>query len=207
LNRLARLSFVSTARRLVLLVAMLLLFATALDVLWELTQPGGWYMLPRWVGLRNMSETFLVVYGFLSLLTPCVYLYLSMVQSRLEKGVVGKGTDGEDICLTPEAVERVIVRDVKRGVAEVTRVRRCTVSQGSRGARVLLNVAVAEGVSVPTARKRTRETVKATLERVIGYSDSTEVRVKVSDVARPDTIKRPRRKAPKSDRKEAIEHG
>ncbi|MEO8377562.1 MAG: hypothetical protein ABI579_07815 [Candidatus Sumerlaeota bacterium] len=137
----------------------------------------------RWVSPLKMDFTGVVTLASLYLILPFTYLLLSAAQKRLEKGIVGKGSMGEDICLRPEAVERVINREVRAQVEDVTRVTSCEVTQGSSAACVKMSVAVSDRSTVPDVQKRVRAVVKDALTRLIGYADGTQITVKVVEVA------------------------
>lgn len=224
MSRLAKLTFVSTARRLVLFVGMLLLFVIALDLLWQLGQPflnlsepsgnyhvqHPWWLPFKWVPLGEMQFLALFVFGLVALALPFVYLYLAMVQARLEHGIIGKGSDGEDICLTPEAVERVVVREVRANVPAVLRVRHCEARQGTQSVRVYLAVGVTERAPVPQVRRDIHTSIENTLTRVIGYAEGAEIKVKVTDIEgasakrRPGKPSRTQKAPPKEPPKERI---
>lgn len=159
-----------------------------------------------WVSPVRMDATGLVTLALLYILLPFIYLYLSLVEKRLEGGIVGKGSGGEDICLKPEAIERLVTREVRSAVEDVVRVSSCEASQGAGAARVRLSVAVSDRATVPDVQRRVRQIVKDTLVRTIGYADGAQVVVKVTEIAgasvparRAAPRKKGRRPAPSAD--------
>lgn len=194
MTRLRKLSLVSFLRSAILFIGFALLFLNAFNFLTQAAMkslPAGLSaegIYPkilgiRWVEWSKLPAEALLVLGWLGLSVPCFYLYLSNVEKRLRRGIVGKGTDGEDICLTPEAVERTVVREVRGAVMEVLEIRHCQVEQGKLGARVFIDLTVTERSPVPEVRKKVGVTVRSTLKRLIGYEDGSEIRVRVSHIA------------------------
>jgi hypothetical protein len=183
LKRLVKLSLVQTARSVILVAAYILLIFLGLDVLFQVEGFSYWFAwIHQWVPVSALEFWPMLVLGALCVVLPVLYAIVSMIDSRLSRGIVGKGTEGEDIRLTPEAIERAVVREVRGAVPEVVRVRRCEATQGRRTAQVLVNVAVSDRAPVPQVQRRVRESVRQTLERLIGYSDGANVRVKVSKI-------------------------
>lgn len=191
MSRLLKLSLVRLARNAVLIVGLILLFFSGLDLLLgRLVDKDlyGWTI--EWIPLAQMDVYPLFALAALSLLLPFVYLLMAMIESRLERGIIGKGTLGEDICLTPEAVERVVTREVKTQAEEVIKVASCEATQGTRGVCVRLRVVVSDRAIVPEVQKKVVRIVRETLTRTIGYGDSSQVGVKVTEIAGAGGVKR-----------------
>lgn len=206
MSRLFKISFVSFVRGLVMFVLLALSIFAGLQLLLEphVNVVGGGaagdapiYQVAepaidsrdvagidvKWVSPLRMDSTGVITLAVLYVILPFVYLLARMIEKRLERGIVGKGSLGEDICLRPEAVERVINREVRSQVEDVTKVVNCEVVQGSRAARVRMAVAVSDRSTVPDVQKRVRGVVRDALTRLIGYADGTQIVVKVVEVA------------------------
>lgn len=190
MTRLRKLSIVSFVRSAILFVGFALLFFNAFNFLYQAAMNGlsrdGVYpsvLGVKWVEWGQLDSATLIALGWLSLAVPFFYLYLNNVEKRLRRGIVGAGTDGEDICLTPEAVERTVSREIRAAVMEVLDIRRCEVVQGKKGAHVFVDVSVTERAPVPDVRRKVGLSVRATLKRLIGYEDASEIRVRVSHIA------------------------
>ncbi|MCC6548031.1 hypothetical protein IT570_12770 [Candidatus Sumerlaeota bacterium] len=206
MSRLFKISFVTFTRGLILFVLMAMSIFAGLQLLLEPhanTHGGGaqdeapFYQVTeppidsrnivgvdvKWVSPLRMTREGIIVLACLYVILPFIYLLLQLMEKRLERGIVGKGSLGEDICLKPEAVERVINREVRAAVEDVTRVVHCEVTQGSRTARVRMSVAISDRSIVPQVQQRVRTVVRDALTRLIGYADGTQIAVKVVDVA------------------------
>lgn len=185
MNRLFKLSLIKTARGVILLVAMILLFVLGFDILIgikEVSELVGW-MVPTWVSLDELDYEPRLALGILAFAMPIFFYIVAALDRRLARGIIGRGKSGEDICLTPEAIERAIVREVRAGVPEVIGVRECTATQGTRAARVNINLAIRDSEPVPHVQARVRQIIQDALVRLIGYSDGSQITVKVSRVA------------------------
>jgi len=132
-----------------------------------------------------------------TLALPLAYYLMHSIARRLERGIVGKGATGEDICLTPEAIERTIAREVKANVPEVAAILDCVAAQGKGSVAVTLKLSVSDRSRVPDVQRRTREVTRVTLEQLIGYSDGSQVRVLVQRIAGLPGATRQLRKGPR----------
>ncbi len=184
MRRLLKLTFVQLVRGLLLFLGLILLVFVGVDLLFRVEGYNEWWgwLLP-WVAIDEMSYWPHLVLGATCLLLPFLYLSLVLIQNRLERGIVGKGKEGDAICLSPEAIERVIVREVRSTVPEVLRVRVCEATQGWGTARIRMNLAVSDRSSVPSTRKKVELVVQDVLERLIGYAEGTKISVKVTRLA------------------------
>lgn len=207
MTRARQITFVTGCRYLLLLIGGVLLLVHGADALFRLEpfRDGlGW--LVRWIPVSELDPWPLFALGLLMLLLPLFYLVLAMVERRLERGITGKGTDGEDICLRPEAVERTLRREIRHAVPELIRIVSCRVRQGSRGPEVTIRVSVSDRSPVPPVRRKVQETVTATLERLIGFSKGSRVVVQVVELSNPHAKGR-RRAAHPSGRHSGAEGG
>lgn len=197
MGRLFRLTIIQLCRAIILAVAFGLLFVTGVDYLariLEMDRVIG--RLYEWVPLARMDVWPLLVLGTLCVIAPFFYVLIVLMDRRLARGIVGRGKSGEDICLTPEAVERAVVRDVKAAVPDIVRVRTCRAAQGRSAAHVVLQLVVTGDHPVPEVQSQTRRVVRETLERLIGYSDGAQVRVRIDGLARGGAA--PRKKSKKN---------
>ncbi|MCC5877639.1 MAG: hypothetical protein JJU11_15575 [Candidatus Sumerlaeia bacterium] len=203
MSRLKKLTVTSAARFVLQGLLLLTLILVGIDLLFQdenFRKSYAWAV--EWVPLGRMDSIPLLILGGLCLFLPLAYLFLRWVECRLERGIVGKGSEGEDICLAPEAVERAIIREIREQVPEVLRVRSCTALQGKKGPRIIIRVATSDRASVPTIQKSTREVTRHVLTRLIGFADGSDIRVKVQDL-----VGASRGRAPKKIRKKPSSKG
>lgn len=183
MNRLRKLTLVSFCRLLLLGMMLLLLAMAGVDLLFqepEFRRSYEWVV--DWVALGSLERTPLLVIGILCLFLPLFYLLMSWLEVTLERGIVGKGKDGGDICLTPEGIEKAVIREVRGEVPEVLRVRSCRALQGRRAPKISIRVSISDRTPAVEVRRQVRETVEKVLTRMIGFSDGSQIRVKVSEI-------------------------
>lgn len=183
MSRIKKLTVTSTARLLLQAMILGLLVLVGVDLLFQdASFKNSYSWVIEWVALGDLQMIPLLILGGLCLFLPVAYLFVRWIEHKLERGIVGKGTEGEDICLTPEAVERAVVREIREKVPEVLKVRSCTALQGRKGARVTLRIAISDRSPVPNVQASSRQVVTDVLTRLIGFADASEVRIKVDDV-------------------------
>ncbi|CAN5277623.1 hypothetical protein BH09SUM1_BH09SUM1_31700 [soil metagenome] len=176
---------VKAVRRLLLAIGGLLLIFLGLDILFHtslLKDLAGWKL--RWTPIAEMDETALLVLGGLCVLLPLTCLLLKQMELRLERGIVGRGAQGRDISLTPEELESVIISEVNAAVTSA-QVISCEATQGSRGPRVVLNVAVNYRDPIPAVQRQILQIVSDTLTQKVGYAKPSRIRVRVTHLKRP----------------------
>ncbi len=190
MSRTNQLTLVTACRWILLAIGLVLLLAFGVDVLFqtELVR-GGMRGVMDWVPLAEMGEAPLVALGALALLLPLLYAAVALMEHRLERGIVGKGNDGESICLKPEAIERTVRREVRHQVEEVLRVLSCQVRQGGKAPHVAVRISVSDHAPVPQVRKKVQDVVADTLERLIGFSKGSKIVVQVREIADPSSAK------------------
>lgn len=167
-----------------LLLALVLLVFFGLNTLYRADEVLYDALLGRylpWVDVLEMDRIPLLVLAGVSILLPVFYLGTALMQARLERGIVGRGADGEEISLTPESIEKRIVRELRRNIAEVSRVRHCTARQGRSGVLLSLELAVSDKNPIPHVKSQVEQLAQDTLTRTIGYANA-EVRVKVAEI-------------------------
>jgi len=142
----------------------------------------GYEWVIEWVALGSLERAPLLTIGILCLFLPLFYLLVSWMEGTLERGIVGKGTDGADICLTPEGIEKAVTREVRSQVSEVLRVKSCLALQGREGPKVSLRIVISDRTPAPDVRRQVKEVVEGVLTRMIGFADGAQIRVKVTDI-------------------------
>jgi hypothetical protein len=153
----------------------------------------------RWLPIRGMDEVGRLIFAAACILSPLTSLAMGWIVARLERGIVGKGSDGSQICLTSEAISRTVIREIKAQVEEVVKVRSCEAWQASGGPRVILNISISDRAQVPAVQAKAKEVVAETLRQLIGYANTKHVIVKVSEIAgAPGTPGTSRRNAGKN---------
>lgn len=189
-------SFVIFARRIVLLVGLLLLFVCGVDLLFRTPSISSTIgvMVP-WVSISNLDEVGLMVLGGVAWLIPFFYLALVLMERRLSRGIVGKGSGGEELALTPESIERAVVRHVKGEVDEVLKVRGCVARQAGPTVGITLRVAVSDSVPVSEAQRRVKAAALQAIEQKIGITNNPRVSVKITDVIGKSKDRPARKKA------------
>jgi uncharacterized alkaline shock family protein YloU len=190
------LSMIKLFRGTILGVALVLLFFTGVDYLSH-SENIRWVLekITPWVSISEMPELQLTVLGGLCLILPLVYIFVASMDNCLSRGILGRGKNGEDICLTAEAVSRTVTTEVRANVPDVTKVRSCTVSQGRRSAHVFIDIAVSDQSPVPDIQSKVRSSIQETLERLIGYADGKQVRVRVSRIQNSKPVQRKKRRS------------
>ncbi len=194
MNRTGQITLVTVCRWVLLAIGFVLVLVFGVDTLFRTAlMSDGLAGVVEWVSLTEMGEGPLLALGALGLLLPLLYAAVALMEHRLERGIVGKGTDGEDICLKPEAIERTVRREVKHRVEDVLRVISCRARQGGNGPQVIVRLSVSDQVPVPRVRKKVQEVVADTLERLIGFSEGARITVQVREIADPATAGKSRR--------------
>lgn len=198
MGRLLKFSFIQSGRIIVLWLGALLLIVHGLN---SFLSESVWTMLfgserPA-MFIEDMDPFSAGGLAVVTLALPFAYYLLHSIRLRLERGIVGKGATGEDICLTPEAIERTIAREVKANVPEVAAILDCVAAQGKGSVAVTLKLSVSDRSRVPDVQRRTREVTRLTLEQLIGYSDGSQIRVLVQRIAGLPGATRQLRKGPR----------
>jgi hypothetical protein len=197
-NRTTKISLLTLVRDIMGLLLALILIVHGLELLF--TSDLGRQYLPNmnWFSYRRIPGEYLVGLGYLSLCGPAIYWLFGRFAISAERGIVGKGTDGADICLQPSAVSRTIVREVKLNVEEVIRIRRCDVWQGSRGPVVILRISISDRAPVPVVQQKVKKVAEETLRQLIGFADASQLRVQVNEIAgaaaAPGKVRKPRKR-------------
>ena len=195
MSRLLRLSLVSTTRWVVLFLSLTVLFVLGVDLLFQdeaFRKSYAW--LAYWVPLSKLDRTPFLVLGASCCLLPIFYATAAIIEGRLSRGLVGRGRDGADICLAPEAIERAITREVRDEVVEVLKVTRCDAVQSAKGPHITLTIVTSDRRPVPEVQKAVREVVTQVLERTIGFASGSVIRVKVREIAVAGKTKGARRR-------------
>lgn len=188
-------TFVGFCRRVVLVVAMLLLLLLGLDAMarTHLYAELLGALFP-WVQLVETNEVVVMAASLLCVLVPFVYMVLGSYERRLARGIVGRGKDGEEVRLAPEAIERAVARRIRDSVPEVGSIRRCVASQGSAGPRIAVDLAVGEGRTAAEIRNDAMKAASSTFEDILGISSTAGIRIKITDLARSKAAPRQRRR-------------
>ncbi len=134
-----------------------------------------------WHSLLSPIEQWLVTIALI--LLPILTLASWLLVGR-DNSIRTLTASGDVIRLTPQAIERVICREVRNNVAEVMRVG-AVARQGKKGPSVVVNVATSDNAPVPQVDADVRrETVKV-LQHLLGVGDPSEVKIVVYDVQSP----------------------
>lgn len=198
MSRLKKLTVTAAARFILQGLILLLLALVGIDLLFqEESFRKSYIWAVEWVPLGRMDPVALLFLGGLCVFLPVAYLFIRWVECRLERGIVGKGSDGEDICLAPEAVERAITTEIREQVPGILKVRSCTALQGRKGPKVVVRVVTSDRTPVPAIQAKTREAARDVLTRLIGFADGSDVRVKVQDIVGSGRGRPPRRSGKK----------
>lgn len=215
MNRLRKLTLVSFCRLLLQGMILVLLAIVGVDLLFQETEfRRGYEWVVEWVALGSLERAPLLTIGTLCLFLPIFYLLMAWMEGKLERGIVGKGTDGADICLTPEGIEKAVTREVRQQVAEVLRVKSCLALQGRKGPKVSLRIVISDRTPAPEVRRQVREVVEGVLTRMIGFAGGAQVRVKITEITggrggrrrdRKQLPQRRRRALPEAEKAEITE--
>lgn len=193
MKHVVKLSLADSAKNIILLIGLILLIFLGLDILFQMEGFDAWFRWTGvWVPVASLEFWPKMILAILCIVLPIFFWATALISRQLSRGIVGKGEGGDDICLTPDAIEQTVVREVRSAVPEVLRVRDCQAVQGRQAASVMINVIVSDRAPVPNVQARIRQTVEDTLVRLIGYADGSQVRVKVSRIASGASKKRKR---------------
>jgi hypothetical protein len=182
-TRLLNLTFARIVRVITLAVIFAVLVWVGLDLMFATETVKSYLPDVEWVPLTSLDEVSLLAFGAICFLLPLFYLGLSHLDSRIVRGIVGRGANGQDICLDSEAVSRTIVREVRSQVEEVIQVRSCETWQGWGAPKVTLRISISDRATVPAVQDKVRNVVVAVLTQLIGYADGRQVKVKVREIA------------------------
>lgn len=184
MSRLLRFSLVSITRWCLMYLCLILLVLLGVDLMFQDAGFRAAYEgIVDWVPLTRLDRVPFLVLGAMTVVLPALYVAAWAIEARLERGIVGRGRDGADICLAPEAIERAVVREVRADVEEVQSVRACRAVQGRRGPTVTVQVVVSDRRPVPEVQQKVRTVVEGVLTRMIGFADGATIRVLVREVA------------------------
>ncbi len=180
MNRIARLSLARFCRQLVLLIALLTLFFLGVDRLHHTGVYNEYAaFLPQWVPLDGMTPYLQYILAGFSILLPIMYYTLSMVVTRLERGIIGRDEDGKEFYLEPALLEKEIAKKVSVGIKEIRKVTNCSVIQGTGGPIISAKVIVGRNVPLPALQKKVKTVVLDLLLSELGHSRGAKISIKI----------------------------
>ncbi|MBI1292696.1 hypothetical protein GC173_15890 [bacterium] len=199
MTRFLNLTFARFVRVVTLMVIFAVLILVGLDLLFATETVRSYFPDVVWEPATKMDEVVLLAFGALCFLLPPFYIALTMLNRRIERGIVGRGTNGKYISLDSEAVSRTITREVRSQVEEVIRVRSCETWQGWGAPKVIIRISISDRAPVPAVQEKVREVVVSVLTQLIGYADGEQVKVRVREIAGATAPRRRPRSPRKSD--------
>ena len=187
--RLLTLSFAQLTRLVILLLGFALLVALGLDVLFATETVRSYFPGVRWLGVLELNrptmldEPALLALGGFMVLIPFFYIGVSALDWRLKRGIMGRGSNGRNICLDSEAISRTITREIRNQVEEVVTVKSCDAWQGVGGPKVVIRVVISDRSPVPQVQEKVKTLAVQVLTQLIGFADGNQVTVKVREIA------------------------
>lgn len=134
-----------------------------------------------WTPMRDVlpqTGAYGLAFGSVLVLLPLMVISLRSAENALYKRIMAKADDGSEISLSPQAVERTLVREALRTVPEVTALR-AIARQGKDAPKVLLEAEVSDRERVPDVQKKLKLAVQSNLQRLFGVADVSQVRVSI----------------------------